>query len=647
MYAKMQKLKSNPDFENIGKKWTEEERNELLNEIKDETDIKDIALLHKRTIGSIRGKLLDIADHLIKDKKMDINEVSKIVRLSVIEITDYLLKKLPKKEPKVPKPESHVIDSYTGTDYINVAPQIKPKPVIKLNTEQQNALDSFMKGENIFLTGPAGTGKSVTLNKIIEFCNSKNIKFGVTATTGTAAFLIGGKTLHSYLGIGLGKESAKDIYEYVRYKLKYTADKLRDISVLIIDEISMLEGELYDKISKYLSYIRRDPKPFGGLHLVITGDFCQLEPVSGDYCFKTDEWKRTNLKTIYLHKLVRQDGDLEFQNMLSKLRYGKCTEKIYQRLLQLKNTEFGDIKPTILYPKNYNVDIINKKEYEKLIESGAQKNIYKIILPPLAKNKDKATKWITSLEIPESVELCIGAQVVVLTNINQDAGIVNGTRGKVIDLKPKSVIIKRIDNTIYEIEYHKSVSSEDPNIHVSFMPLKLAYALTIHRSQGMTLDAVEIDIGDNIFAAGQAYTALSRAQNLKSVRIKAVAKNSFIIKPEVLEMYKKIEQEIKEENEDFVIKVINNIVYRIANHIELEKTLDFIYDNFIEEGDEESDKYFEDYNGKKYNIEYSENGYNQSDLKKLVEMVDKCNDLMITDIEFLKQQLEDYHIKLM
>lgn len=100
MYAKMQKLKSNPDFENIGKKWTEEERNELLNEIKDETDIKDIALLHKRTIGSIRGKLLDIADHLIKDKKMDINEVSKIVRLSVIEITDYLLKKLPKKNQK-------------------------------------------------------------------------------------------------------------------------------------------------------------------------------------------------------------------------------------------------------------------------------------------------------------------------------------------------------------------------------------------------------------------------------------------------------------------------------------------------------------------------------------------------------------------
>jgi len=641
MYAKLQQLKLNPETENIGKRWEQEEINELLNEIKDDTDLKDIALLHKRSIGSIRGKLLNIADHYIHDKKMDINEVSKIVRLSVMDINTYLLKKLPKKEVKV-----------TNSDYLNgtLSEVSKPKTVIKLNTEQQNALDAFMKGDNIFLTGPAGTGKSVTLNKIIDFCISKNIKYGVTATTGTAAFLIGGKTLHSYLGIGLAKESAKEIYEYVRYKLKHTADKLRDISVLIIDEISMLEGELYEKISKYLSYIRRDPKPFGGLHIVITGDFCQLEPVSGTYCFKSEEWTRSALKTIYLHKLVRQDGDLEFQNMLSQLRYGKCTEKTYQRLLQLKNTEFGEIKPTMLYPKNYNVDIINKKEYEKLIESGVQKNTYKLILPPLAKNRDKATKWITSLEIPESVELCIGAQVVVLANINQDAGIVNGTRGKIIDLKPKSVIIKRVDDSCYEIEYHKTISSEDPNIYVSFMPLKLAYALTIHRSQGITLDAVEIDIGSNIFAAGQAYTALSRAQSLKSVKIKAVAKNSFIIRPEVLELYKGIEEELKKDNKKFVGKVINNIIYRIANHIELDKTLDFIYENFIEEGDEESDKYFENYKEEKFNIEYSENGYSENIYKniqfnKLVNMVHKCYDIMINNIEFLKDQLEDYHIK--
>ena len=167
MYAKLQQLKLNPETENIGKKWAEEEINELLNEIKDDTSFESIALLHKRTIGSIRGKLLNIADHYIHDKKMDINEVSKIVRLSVMDINAYLLKKLPKKEVKI-----------TNSDYLNgtLTEVFTPKPVIKLNTEQQNALDAFMKGDNIFLTGPAGTGKSVTLNKILEFCNSKNIK---------------------------------------------------------------------------------------------------------------------------------------------------------------------------------------------------------------------------------------------------------------------------------------------------------------------------------------------------------------------------------------------------------------------------------------------------------------------------------------
>jgi len=636
MYQNMQQLKLDPNFENIGTKWTEEEILNLLQEVTQGLTLEDMALLHKRTVSSIRGKLYDIADKYINHKKMDINEVSKIVRLPVIKINEYLLKKMPKKVKELKVLNN---DEYINGTLLENTQKVENKKVIKLNTEQQLALESFKRGENLFLTGPAGTGKSVTLNKIIEFCESKGIKYGVTATTGTAAFLIGGKTLHSFLGIGLAKETAKEIFEYVRYKLSHIANKLRNITVLIIDEISMLEDELFIKISQFLSFIRRDPKPFGGLHVVFTGDFCQLEPVSGGYCFKTDEWIRTNLKTVYLHKLIRQDGDIIFQNMLSKLRYGKCTDRIYEKLLTLKNTEFGEVKPTILYPKNYNVDIINKKEYAKLIESGAQKSIYKIITPQTVKNKEKALKWVKSLEIPESVELCIGAQVVVLANINQDAGIVNGTRGIVIDLRPKTVVIKRTNDSIYEIEYHKSINNEDPNIHVSFMPLKLAYALTIHRSQGMTLDAVEIDIGSNIFAAGQAYTALSRAQNLNSVKIKEVNKNSFIVNQDVLKLYKDIEDEIKDTNEKYVKKVINNMIYRISNHIELEKSLNFLQDHFVLEDDDKTFDYFDTYEFDIIKIDTNE--YNI-----LVEMVNNCKELMIQDIEYLNQQLEEFHINL-
>jgi ATP-dependent DNA helicase PIF1 len=299
----------------------------------------------------------------------------------------------------------------------------------------------------------------------------------------------------------------------------------------------MLDAELFNKISEYISLVRRCSKPFGGIQIIASGDFCQLEPVNGGYCFKATEWEKTNFVPVKLKKLIRQDGDLKFQKMLKKLRFGICSEKNYQILSELSKTDFGDVKPTILYPRNYDVDKINKKKYQELIESGAVTQTYTIAYPTLAKNRDKAMKWLKSLEIPEKIELCEGAQVMVLANINQDAGIVNGTRGVITKLLPKSVIIKRVNGELYEIGYHKTIAVDDENISVSFMPLKLAYALTIHKSQGATLDAIEIDIGSNIFAAGQAYTALSRARDLNSVKIKAISKNSFIVDDDVLEFY--------------------------------------------------------------------------------------------------------------
>jgi len=203
MYQSMQALKQNPETENLGKKWSEEEINDLLSAIKDGSSLDELALEHKRTINSIRTKLLNIADHYITNKKMDINEVSKIIKMPVIKINEFLLKKLPKKESTLEK-------EYINLNKINnkLIEEVNNQPVkeIKLNIEQQLALDEFKTGKNIFLTGPAGTGKSVTLKKIIEHCESTALKYGVTATTGTAAFLIGGKTLHSYLGLGLAKE---------------------------------------------------------------------------------------------------------------------------------------------------------------------------------------------------------------------------------------------------------------------------------------------------------------------------------------------------------------------------------------------------------------------------------------------------------
>jgi len=269
----------------------------------------EIAKIHKRTESSVKSKLMTIAISLIQ-KNMDMEEVSKIVNLSSNSIQEYM-KKYPDKKTKSVNVDINISESNTSENKLtgeDILKLIKPsssisdilnnipvqeeinqnieKKEIKLNYEQESALKSFQLGKNIFLTGPAGTGQSVTLSTMTEYCIKQNKRFGITATTGTAAFLLGGKTVHSYLGIGLAKESAEEIFKFVRYKLSHVATKLRECEVLIIDEISMLDDFLLDKISDYLQYIRKNNKPFGGIQLVLTGDFCQLEPVSGNYCFK-------------------------------------------------------------------------------------------------------------------------------------------------------------------------------------------------------------------------------------------------------------------------------------------------------------------------------------------------------------------------
>lgn len=543
-------------IDKTGSRWSDDEIKQLLEEVSRGISVNDITKIHNRSYGGVSLKLLGIANFLVEVMNKDIVEACKIVGQPIHAYVDYKSKNkqaTPKNDKRTvlhkifdPQPE----DLIAIKKIRKISPKLDPLVTIEnkpesdvsifLNTEQELAVDAFMSGENVFITGPAGTGKSVTLRKIISSLAQNDRKFGVTSTTGNSAILIGGKTLHSYLGIGLAKDSAEDIFRFVRYKLSHVAKKLREIDTLIIDEISMLDAELFDKISRYLCLLRKSDKPFGGIQLILTGDFCQLEPVVGDYCFKAAEWSRLNLKVIKLQQQIRQDGDTEFQEILSKLRYGRCDDTILTRLKSLKDTDFNGVIPTILYSKNIDVDTINRVEYLKLLSTGVEMKRYSYINHGTSSDKPKIVNWANSLNIPEFIELCVDSQVLVTANIDQKSGIVNGTRGVVIELKPKSVIIKLVGGSHYEVGYYKNTLVEDPDIALSFMPLKLAYALTIHKSQGMTLDAIEIDIGHNIFASGQAYTAISRAKNLKSVRVNSVLKSSFITDPEVLRFYGEI-----------------------------------------------------------------------------------------------------------
>lgn len=435
---------------------------------------------------------------------------------------------------------------------VPVAEAVPPVvPLPSLNTKQALAVSQTMDGENILITGPAGTGKSFTIKYIIELLKANNKNVGLTATTGTAAFIIGGQTIHSFMGMGIGEDTTANIFIKIKKKTGIYRT-LVELDVLIIDEVSMLDAALLEKISDILCYVKshslKEPslleKPFGGIQIIFIGDFCQLAPVKGFYCFLSKLWKDANIKVIMLDELVRQNDDLLFQKMLQIIRKGKCTDNILKVLNALKDTQFEDeIIPTKLYPKNVNVDKINEIEIEKLKKAGNKTVIYKAeASEAVAMNAANISNY--------DVELVENSQVILTRNIDITNGLVNGMRGVVKHLFKDFVIIKDTQGNLHTILLYKDVfetaskkaakAAKATKSHILHMPLKVSYALSIHKSQGMTIDALEIDLGDNIFTCGQAYTALSRAKSLKSIRVIEVSNQSFKINPYVKAFYNNI-----------------------------------------------------------------------------------------------------------
>jgi len=405
-----------------------------------------------------------------------------------------------------------------------------------LNEKQQEAVDSVMSGDNILLTGSAGTGKSFTVKYIIDILKKNNKNYALTAPTGTAAIIIGGMTIHSFMGIGLGKDKVLDIIKKIK-KNKTIYDSLAKLEVLIIDEISMLDNELFEKISSIFSIIHSSYKsnlnlldlPFGGIQLIFIGDFCQLAPVSGLYCFLSKLWDKLNIRTVLLDKLIRQSDDLLFQQILQITRKGKCTDNILKVLNSLNNTTFSeDIIPTKLYPLNVDVNKINRIEFEKMKKNGNRTYIYNATSSN--DNIKKAIKY--------NIELIEKSQIIITRNINFNNGLVNGTRGVIVELLDESVVIKDVTGKVHIVSYYKDICENSVNSFISHMPINISYALTIHKAQGMTIDALELDLGKNIFTSGQAYTALSRARNLQSIKIIDVDKDSFKMNPYVKKFYK-------------------------------------------------------------------------------------------------------------
>jgi ATP-dependent DNA helicase PIF1 len=408
--------------------------------------------------------------------------------------------------------------------------QLKYQTSNYLYCNQKTALE-FMLNKNIFLTGPAGSGKTFLIKTFVEYCNKINRKVAVTAMTGSAAYLIKGRTLHSWAGIKLGKESPEKLVENI-FKNFRSRVNWKYVDTLIIDEVSMLTQTLFEKLDYIARKIRGNDNPFGGIQIIVSGDFCQLPPIeeidlenNKDYCFKSPLWNYIFSHNVCLNCIYRQD-DKTFQKILNKIRIGKVDDKINKILFKCtkkKIDKYAAIQPTKLFPYKKDVELINKKHLLKLKNNIITHDIKTEIIE-LSNNWNKTDiNYQTNLmnnnnPYVNKLEICIGAQVMLNINLKQELGLINGSRGVIVGIQ---------ENTYYpEVEFMNGLrmiiepyiwENEVENkgiIKITQIPLVLSWCMSIHKSQGLSLDCVKIDIGKKIFEYGQAYVALSRVRSL-------------------------------------------------------------------------------------------------------------------------------------
>ena len=416
---------------------------------------------------------------------------------------------------------------------------------LKLSEKQKDVLDKIIKGYNVFLTGAGGVGKSLII-KLFYDAYKDSKKIGITSTTGTSAILIGGTTLHSFLGIGLGKDSVESLYLKIKKKA-YMFKRWRDLDTLIIDEISMLSPHLFDKLEFLARKLRYNELPFGGIQVILTGDFLQLPCIETDeFCFEAKTWDKCIKYSIYLTEIFRQE-DILFQTCLNEVRIGKLSKKSIDTLKSTINKDLfnsSGIIPTKIYSLNIDVDKENQKELDKLCLKNKDLEFfeYELEVNLLKKNlKFVDEKIKKNCVAPQNLQLCIGAQVILLYNIDLESGLANGSRGIISKFEDNLPIVKFINGIECAIDYQEWIIEENGEkiISITQIPLKGAYAITVHRSQGLTIDFAELDLSD-IFEYGQAYVALSRVKNLEGLSIKNLNIKKIIANKKAVQYYEKL-----------------------------------------------------------------------------------------------------------
>jgi ATP-dependent DNA helicase PIF1 len=539
---------------NYGARWTTEQEQWMLAAVAKGQTVSAIAEKMNRTHGSIVSRLCQIA--CVALEKKTVGSIEEACTMTGMKAEDVVEAQKRRHEREVAMAEKKMqklaivskASSSVGEGKVDIA-LLNIDYASELNEEQRVVLNKIKEGKNVFLTGGAGAGKSFTLKYIVNWAKAAGKHIGVCAMTGCAAKLIDGTTLHSFMGIlpGYVSRGAVDAAQRMKSNAKIIG-KLLSLDVLIVDEVSMMNDVFLDLLFEVLSIVRdRKGEPFGGVQVVFVGDMLQLQPVDGGYCFQAKCWDAAGFEVYLLKTNMRQREDNAFRELLDRVRWGKCSAADFKTLSGLKDTVFPEgIVPTRLYSKNADVDRVNALAFAKLVsETGTTVVEFAIKLKGDSAKRCYSKKFAESMHIPASVKMCVGAQVILTRNMDIEAGLINGSRGIVTSVSPKGVSVRfgrGCSGSSVMIDYYTYKNVDDymqSSIEFSYIPLKLAWGMSIHSSQGMTIDALEIDLGESIFACGQAYTGLSRARDMKSVRVVDVIPTAFKTNLAVVEFYSK------------------------------------------------------------------------------------------------------------
>ena len=516
-------------------KWTAE------NKVPPETFSKDDLITFKRING--KGEVCEYK--MVNLEKVDLSNESEWA-------DEYRTVRKTKSKKSTPQPKSLPSDEGESQED---------------NEDYQKVLNLLMNGENVFLTGYAGTGKSYILNKLKDKLQKK---LTITSTTGIAAVNVKGQTLHSWAGVGLCKNPIHKTVEKI-YSRPSVYKQIRNCKILAIDEISMLSVEVFEYIDEVLKIVRESVEPFGGIQVLFIGDFYQLPPVEGAglntgeyllfdentfiperrYCFDSFLWEDFKLKNVVLKQNYRQ-SEKDFIKALSDMRTNSLTEDDIE-LLKSRETYLDTFETNMLhiFSTNFEADRYNTAKFNMIDEPvkifKSQDGVYrgaKPVYTGFTENENYVLDIFgKNCRADKEIALKLGAKVMLLVNTDFNRGLINGSCGDIQSFNEDTITVKFDNGEIadiprhrFEYYYHDKLTAERTQF-----PLKLAYGITIHKSQGMTLDKLVVDCS-RIFERGQAYVAMSRVKTLDGLYLKNFSKDKVMVDERVADFYSHLEE---------------------------------------------------------------------------------------------------------